>query len=81
MATALRIWKGTELTHSHSGPVADRHLRRRAVEELTGLSRSTIYALMAQGAFPRPVRLTAKAVAWPESVIAEWLAQRQATSA
>jgi prophage regulatory protein len=81
MATALRIWKGTELTYAHGGPVADRHLRRRAVEELTGLSRSTIYALMAQGAFPRPVRLTAKAVAWPESVIAEWLAQRQATSA
>ncbi|MCF8486120.1 MAG: AlpA family transcriptional regulator [Rhodobacteraceae bacterium] len=54
----------------------DKHLRRLAVENLTGLSRSTIYDLMAKGQFPRPVRLTAKAVAWPESAIADWLAQR-----
>ena len=38
--------------------MADKHLRRRAVEQLTGLSRSTIYDLMAKGQFPRPVRLT-----------------------
>jgi prophage regulatory protein len=61
--------------------VADRHLRRVAVEELTGLSRSTIYDLMAKGAFPRPVRLTGRAVAWPESAIAEWLAQRPKSDA
>jgi prophage regulatory protein len=56
--------------------MADRHLRRPAVEQLTGLSRSTIYDLMTKGEFPRSVRLTARAVAWPESAIAEWLAQR-----
>lgn len=59
--------------------MADRHLRRPADQELTGLSRSTIYDLMAKGAFPRPIRLTAKAVAWRESTIAEWLAQRPTT--
>ena len=58
--------------------MADKHLRRGAVEELTGLSRSTIYALMSRGDFPRPVRLTAKAVAWSESAIADWLASRKA---
>lgn len=57
-------------------PIVDKHLRRKAVEEVTGLSRSTIYDLMSKNKFPRPVRLTAKAVAWPESAIAEWLAQR-----
>jgi prophage regulatory protein len=61
--------------------VAERHLRRPTVEELTGLSRSSIYDLMAKNAFPRPVRLTGKAVAWPESAIAEWLAQRPKTDA
>ena len=61
--------------------MADRHLRRPAVEDMTGLSRSTIYDLMAKGAFPRPVRLTGKAVAWPESAIADWLAKRPATDA
>jgi prophage regulatory protein len=54
----------------------DKHLRRRAVEEITGLGRSTIYDLMARGQFPRPVKLSTKTVAWPESVIAAWLADR-----
>ena len=57
--------------------VADKHLRRKAVEELTGLSRSTIYDLMSKKRFPRPVKLTDKAVAWPESKILEWLASRK----
>ncbi len=61
--------------------MADKHLRRPAVEEITGLSRSTIYDLMSKGDFPRPVRLTGKAVAWPESAIADWLAQRPKTDA
>ncbi|MCB2128482.1 MAG: AlpA family transcriptional regulator [Rhodobacteraceae bacterium] len=53
-----------------------RHLRRKAVENLTGLSRSAIYDLMAKGAFPRPVKLSSRAVAWPESKIIDWLASR-----
>lgn len=61
--------------------MADKHLRRPAVQDVTGLSCSTIYDLMAKGLFPRPVRLTGKAVAWPESVIVEWLAQRPSTAA
>jgi prophage regulatory protein len=60
--------------------VAERHLRRREVERVTGLSRSTLYDLMAKGAFPRPVHLTRKARAWPESVIAQWLAERAKVS-
>ncbi len=32
--------------------VIQKHLLRRAVEELTGLARSTIYDLMAKGDFP-----------------------------
>ena len=58
-----------------------RYIRRPEVQALTGLSRSTIYDLMAKGAFPRPVRLTAKAVAWRDSEIADWLAQRPTTGA
>ncbi|OWJ78583.1 helix-turn-helix transcriptional regulator [Haematobacter genomosp. 1] len=58
-----------------------KHLRRRAVEEITGLSRSTIYDLMSKGLFPRPVKLTGKAVAWPESAIADWLESRRSAAA
>lgn len=57
--------------------MAEKHYRRTEVEEITGLSRSTIYGLMNQGEFPRPIRLTRKAVAWPESVITEWLSSRE----
>lgn len=58
--------------------MVQKHHRRRAVEELTGLSRSTIYDLMSRGQFPRPVKLTGRAVAWPESKIIEWLESRPA---
>lgn len=54
----------------------DRHYRRTDVETITGLSRSSIYLMMSRGEFPRPVKITVKAVAWPESMISAWLAAR-----
>ena len=35
----------------------DKLLRRRQVEEITGMSRSSIYRLMQDGQFPRPVKV------------------------
>jgi prophage regulatory protein len=58
--------------------MAEKHLRRPAVLELTGLSTTTIYDLMREGKFPRPIKLTGRAVAWPESAIATWLQSRPA---
>ena len=52
-------------------------LRRRDVEALVGLSRSSIYMMMAQGRFPRPVRVGARAVAWRLTDIQTWLADCQ----
>lgn len=52
------------------------HLRRSAVEAATGLSRSSIYAMMDAGDFPRPIRIGKRAVAWPQSVIEDWLTSR-----
>ncbi|MCY1707279.1 helix-turn-helix transcriptional regulator [Pannonibacter sp. SL95] len=48
-------------------------LRRREVEEMAGIGRSTIYKEMASGHFPKPLKLTAKAVGWLESDILEWV--------
>ncbi len=53
-----------------------RFLRRPEVEVRTGLSRSSIYARMASGEFPRPRRIGKRAVAWDEADIERWLAQR-----
>ena len=54
----------------------DRLLKRREVEEITGLSRSSIYRLMREGQFPRPVKVGPAAVRWRESDIMSWLDSR-----
>jgi prophage regulatory protein len=51
-------------------------LRRDVVEARTGLSRSSIYARVAAGAFPRQVFLGGKAVGWIESEVQAWIDQR-----
>jgi len=51
-------------------------LRRPAVEQRTGLSRSTLYELIARGEFPAPVHLTERAVAWPRTAVDAWIAAR-----
>lgn len=48
-------------------------LRRKQVETRTGLSRSTIYARIAEGTFPSPIELGGRAVGWIESEIDAWL--------
>ena len=54
----------------------DRLLRRRQVEEITGLGRSSIYRLMQYGQFPRPVKVGSAAVRWRSSDITVWLESR-----
>lgn len=54
-------------------------LRLPAVLDRIGLSRSTVYDMMARGTFPRPVRLSARAVGWRETGIEGWLAARSET--
>lgn len=54
----------------------ERILRRHEVEQRTGLSRSAIYAEMQSGKFPKPLRLTAKAVGWTDHSISEWIKSR-----
>jgi prophage regulatory protein len=49
-----------------------RLLPRPEVERETGLSRSTIYRLMGQGKFPRPLRTSHQRVGWPLTVIEAW---------
>lgn len=50
--------------------------RRKKVEARTGLSRSSIYAAMAAGTFPKPIQLGPQSVGWLESEIDAWLQER-----
>jgi prophage regulatory protein len=44
-------------------------LRRKQVENITGLSRSTIYLRVSQGLWTKPVSLGPRAVGWPAKEI------------
>ena len=61
--------------------MVQRFLRRQAVQDLTGLSKTAIYVQIAAGRFPKPVPLGEgrnSPVAWPENEIAAWQAGRLA---
>lgn len=51
-------------------------LRLPKVIERTGLSRSSIYAMIGDGLFPSPVRIGRRAVAWRETDVDAWASQR-----
>jgi prophage regulatory protein len=53
-------------------------LRLPTVMERTGLRRSTIYELVQKGAFPAPVNLGPRTVAWPSNEVDTWIVQRLA---
>jgi prophage regulatory protein len=48
----------------------------REVLRMTARSRSSTYAGIAEGSFPKPVKITATAVRWIESEVIEWIESR-----
>ena len=51
-------------------------LRLPQVKAITGLSKSSIYAMIASGDFPSQVRLGARAVGWIADQVFAWVAAR-----
>lgn len=53
-------------------------LRLPAVVARVGLQKSAIYEMLNRNppAFPRPLKLSRRAVCWPESKIDQWIAER-----
>ena len=56
-----------------------RLIRRKEVQAKTGLGASSIYAMMKQGKFPKAITLSERRVAWLESDIDNWIAERIAS--
>lgn len=48
-------------------------IRIKTVIATTGKSRSSIYADIAAGSFPKPILIGARSVAWPRSTITAWV--------
>lgn len=53
-----------------------RLIRRKEVQDKTGLGASSIYSLIAKGTFPKPLNLSERRVAWLESEIDAWVSER-----
>lgn len=53
-----------------------RFLRLSEVRNRVPYSRATIYRLMDAGQFPKPYSLGARAVAWLEAEVNDWIASR-----
>jgi len=51
-------------------------LRLPAVISRTGLSRSSIYAFIAQGKFPQQIAIGKRAVGWDSDSIDRWIEDR-----
>ena len=51
-------------------------LKLPEVMDMTALSRSSIYAFISQGTFPKPIPLGPRAVGWSETEVLEWINQR-----
>lgn len=64
--------------HTATTLPALRFIRVREAIKKTGLSKSSIYDLMAQGSFPQTIRLSdsGRAVAFIESEVDAWMAER-----
>jgi prophage regulatory protein len=57
-----------------------RILRRKQVELLVGLSRSSIYQRVAEGTFPKQIHLGPRSVGWLASEVEAWVQARIAES-
>ena len=51
-------------------------LRLPDVMSMTGLAKSSVYALMRTNSFPEPVQLGPRTVAWVRSEVRQWAAER-----
>ena len=50
--------------------------RLKNVIEVTGMSRSTIYRLMDQDKFPKPIKLSQRIIGFLEEDIDQWIQER-----
>jgi len=68
---------GNSSSHqSSTSPPPDKIIRSKEVQELTGLSRTTIWRLEREGKFPARVPLTASNVGWRLTDVQEWIRKK-----
>lgn len=76
--TQIRSGNSKGITPSNPDEVI--FLRLPEVKTVTGLSKSSLYALIRANSFPAPVRLGPRTVAWVRTEVKQWAAERVLTS-
>lgn len=51
-------------------------LRMKGIQQMTALSKSTIYRLISEGSFPKQVKIGKRAVVWVRSDVSNWMDQQ-----
>lgn len=64
------------MTDTHKVENDVRLLRFRQVSEMTGLPKSSVYALIKKGEFPSPIPITPQTVGWISTEVQDWIATR-----
>ena len=54
----------------------ERLLPVTAVADRTSFSRAHIYEMVKREEFPRPIKISANRIAWPESVVSAWISAK-----
>lgn len=70
----------TSTNQKQSNQSNERFLRWPEVKDRVGYSRSQVHLLVKQGKFPAPCKLGARASAWQESSINQWISERVSAS-
>jgi len=55
----------------------DRLLKLKNVIEIAGIGKSTIYSLLQKNKFPKPVRLSPRAIRFSENAIQDWIEEKK----
>ena len=65
------------MNHNNQKNAVEQLLRKPDVKEMVGnMPDSTLYYLMNQGDFPKPLKLGKRTVAWKRSEIESWIQSR-----
>jgi prophage regulatory protein len=77
---ALRIAQVSEPKPVAANRQPDNLQRLSIVMTRTGYSRASLYRMAIKGLFPKPVQLGGRAIAWRESEVDKWIAERTTVS-
>lgn len=55
---------------------SERFLRVSEVLERTGLKKSTMYAMIQENQFPKPINISTRSAAWLESELDNWMSRK-----